>query len=672
MAKQGSLLQAANSWESKTVAELEEAVQYHNAKYWLEQAPEISDPEFDRLVEALRQKAPSSPILDAIGPQGAGLADGEELDANSEKLPHDPPMLSLDKCYDEDTLNKWFEKFSGDAVASPKVDGVAICLRYNERGELIVGATRGSGVIGEVITENVKHVNGVPHKIDKGPLEVRGEAYMPLSVFHGQFKQDYMSPRNLTAGALKRKEGQKTSGYQISFFAYDVLGRDFSTEQDKQAYLRDQGFEPVPSVLSAKGALQKTYEAFVADRNNLDYETDGVVFKANDTAEQRRMGSTSHHPRFAIAYKYQGDSGQSILREIEWSVSRTGAINPVGIVDPVELSGATVTRVSLHNLAIMEKLGGDHGLTLGSTVLMMRRGGVIPNMESVLAVGDTLVQIPTHCPVCNAQTYKKGDFLYADHHASCGSMRVRQLEHFVKTFDIKGFGIKWLEQVYDEGLVVNYEDFFTVTADELQTLDRMGEKSATKLIDQINLKRTVPVDVFLRAFGIHELGKHVSAILAQTYSSLDEIFAITAEELAKIHTIGDVIAKHVTEGLASHREVMDRVLEHVTVTFPDPEVIAAASAIAAGGPLANKSFLFTGTLESMSRKDAQDKVEALGGQCPSAVSKSLDYLVIGDADMEKFNTGWRSSKLKKAESLITAGSSLRIISESEFLSLVEM
>lgn len=668
MAAQGSLLNV-NAWESKSVKELEEAVRYHNAKYWIEDAAEISDPEFDKLVEALRKKAPESPVLSAIGPAGAGLEDGEELDANSEKIAHDPPMLSLDKCYDEDTLKKWFEKFKGEAVASPKVDGVAICLRYDASGALIVGATRGSGTIGEVITDNVKHVVGVPHSIDQGPLEVRGEAYMPLSVFEG-FKKEYMSPRNLTAGALKRKDGAKTASYGIHFFAYDVLGRGFPTEQDKQAYLRAQGFEPVPSVMSSREGLQQTYESFAADRQNLDYETDGVVFKANDTAEQQRMGSNSHHPRFAIAYKYQGDSGQSVLREIEWGVSRTGSINPVGIVDPVDLSGATVTRVSLHNLAIMEKLGGEGGLKLGSTVLMMRRGGVIPNLESVISPGDTPVVIPAHCPICGAATERRGDFLFADHNDQCASMRVRQLEHFVKVFDMKGFGQKWLEQVYEEGLIVNYEDFFTVTQDELMTLDRMGETLAKKLIATIDSKRTIPVELFLRAFGIHELGRHVSAILASTYQSLDEIFAVSAEDLAQIHTIGEVIAKHVTEGLAAHREAMERVLEHVTVTFPDPAVAAAAAATAQDGPLAGKSFLFTGTLEAMTRKDAQAQVESLGGQCPSSVSKTLDYLVIGDADMAKFNTGWRSSKLKKAEQLIDQGAALQIIAESDFLKLI--
>lgn len=658
-----------HDWASKSIEELEEAVRYHNKKYWIDNAPEISDPEFDRLVEALRDKEPNSPVLDAIGPAGAGDASEDE---DTVKIAHDPPMLSLGKCYDEETLLKWFDKFEGDAVVSPKIDGVAVCIKYDEAGELIQGATRGDGTVGELITDNVRQIVDVPTKLNVGPIEVRGEAYIPLDTFKERFGDEYMSPRNLTAGALKRKDGERTADYGVHFFCYDILGVEFSSETAKMAFAAELGFTPVPTDQVEHDALQSTYDQLAGERHLWNYETDGIVYKVNDTATQEEMGRTSHHPRFALAYKFQGESGSSTLREIEWSVSRTGAINPVAIVDPIELSGAMVSRASLHNLAIMEQLGGEDGLRIGSTVMMMRRGGVIPNVEAVLEPGDEPVEVPEECPICGAKTYRHGDFLFAEHTDECGVYVVRQLEHFAKAMEIKGFGKKILEQVVDEGLVTRAIDFYALEASQLLPLERMGEKLANKLIDQIDQSREVAAHVFLRALGIDELGKHVSKILAREYDSMEEVFAVTSDELAEIHTIGEVIAQRVTEGLAARREEIEALLEEITVTFPvtagdgeDEELPDTA--------LAGKRVLFTGTLESMTRKEAQARVLEAGGETPSSVSRTLDYLVIGDADLERFNAGWRSSKLKKAEKYNAEHdeADIKIIGESEFLALLE-
>ena len=647
-----------------SVEELEEAVRYHNAKYWIDNDPEISDPDFDKLVEALRAAAPDSPVLDAIGPAGA---EGEDADALP-KIHHNPPMLSLDKCYDEDTLLKWFDKFEGECVVSPKIDGVAVCIKYDENGDLVLGATRGDGTEGELITDNVREIVDVPNKVSQGPLEVRGEAYIPRSIFNDKFAADYKSPRNLTAGGLKRKDGKETANYFVHFFAYDVVGADFSSELDKLEFTRSEGFTPVPTELVEHADLQTTYDRMAAERADWDYETDGIVYKVNDTATQDTMGRTSHHPRFALAYKFQGESGKSILREVEWSVSRTGAINPVAIVDPVNLSGATVTRASLHNLAIMEGLNADGPLTIGSTVMMMRRGGVIPNVEAILEEGTDPVEIPDECPICGAATYRDGDFLFADHTTDCGVFIVRKLEHYTKVMEIKGFGQKVLEQLVDREIVLELEDFYKLEASDLLPLDRMGQKLADKLIDQIEQRKEVPVEVFLRAFGIDELGKHVSKILGQEFESMDDIFDITEEELADIHTIGEVIAKRVVEGLADRKEEIEALLEYVTPIFPEP---VDESEIPTDRALSGKRVLFTGTLESMKRSEAQKKVVALGGEAPGSVSKNLDYLVIGDEDYERYEGGWRSSKLKKAEGYNNDGGAIEIINETRFLELLE-
>ncbi len=653
-------IKKVQDWSKLAVADLEAAVQFHNAAYWVDNNAVISDVEFDLLLEALRTKAPESPVLDAIGPAGAGAF---ELDGV--KVEHNPPMLSLDKCYDEDTITKWFGKFNGEVIASPKVDGVAGCMRYDADGHLLQAATRGNGVVGEDFTENARHIVDLPQKIASGPLEVRGECYIPLDVFREKFEGEYSSPRNLTAGALKQKDPQKTARFQVHFFGYDVIGREFESEAAKMAFLREMGFSEVENHHVKIDELQSAYESILGRRADLNYDTDGVVYKVNNTEEQKRMGLTAHHPRFAIAYKFQGDAGQSILREVHWSVSRTGALNPVGIVDPVDLSGATVTRASLHNLSIMEKLGGDGGLMLGSRVLMIRRGGVIPHLEKVLEPGTEPVLIPTECPFCGGETVRQADVLTANHRDNCRGSRIRQLEHFASVMEIKGFGPKLLESMYDAEILTAPADFFTLTVAELLDLERVGRKLAEKQIERIAEKKNVKADVFLRALGIHELGNHVSKILVNTYPDLESILAVTKDELAAIHTIGDVIAESVTTGLNERREDIEELAQMLNLRFP-----TAADAPAEDAPLAGQKFLFTGALESMSRKDAQKKVAELGGESPSGVIKDLDYLVIGDADFEKFQGGWRTNKLEKAEAYNADGAKISIIGESEFLEII--
>ena len=656
-------IKVSQDWSKLDIPNLEAAVVFHNGQYWVKNDAVISDVDFDKLLEALRAKAPESAILDAIGPEGAGEL-GEE--GTLEKVIHDPPMLSLDKCYEEETLVKWFEKFEGDAVVSPKVDGVAVCIHYDANGDLKLASTRGNGKTGELITTNVKRLQGVPLKIKDGPLEVRGEAYMPWTVFEAKFAADYSSPRNLTAGALKLKDPDKAESYQCRFFGYDVVGKEFETEIDKLTYFQESGFEVVEHKLVTHEELQGAYDDLLERRMELGYETDGVVYKVNKSSEHERMGRTAHHPRFAIAYKFQGESGTSYLREIEWSVSRTGTINPVAIVDPVFLSGAEVTRASLHNLSIMEKLGGENGLKLNSKVMMMRRGGVIPHLEKVLEEGDILIEIPKECADCSAETYREIDFLFAHHDIDCRIVRLRQIEHFINVMEIKGIGPKLIETLFDSSLVKVPADLFELTVEKLLTLDRVGDKLANKLVDRIAGQREVPVAVFLRSLGIDELGNHVGDILGQHNENLDAILAMTKEELAAIHTIGDIIAEKVTAGLKVNHDTILGLTKYISLVFPSNEPVEAIDSAISG-----KSFLFTGTLESMGRKDAQNRVKELGGTAPSGVNKALDFLVIGDKDYEKYEGGWRSSKLKKAEKYISDGSTMRIINESEFSKMVE-
>jgi DNA ligase (NAD+) len=630
------------------VTKLEAEIRHHNELYWDKNAPEISDYDYDKLVVRLKELAPDSPVLAEMGekaPAALGTA-----------FRHREPMLSLDKCYSAEELAEWGESFSGKAVAMPKYDGVACSLHY-EGGRLRVAATRGDGLVGDDITANAMRIADIPTKIPATEaLEIRGEVYMRLSVFARYKAEGMANPRNLTAGAVKLKDAAKSAAYTLSFAAYDILGGAESSQVEELDRLVELGFPKIDYVVTEHDDLAQAFVQFEKWRPTLDYEIDGVVYKVDSAKEQRRLGQTSHHPRYAIAYKFQGESGISTLRNVEWSVARTGAITPVAIVDPVVLSGVTVTRASLHNVAFIAKLG----LTIGAKVTLVRRGGVIPNVEHVTEPGDAPVEIPTACPSCGSPVVRERDFLYCTTPRTCKKAVVGQLAHFATALDMLGFGDVILEQAYDAGLLRQPVDFYKLTWEALANLERVGEKSAKKLVAAVDKKRSIPLAVFLRALGISDLGKHVSGILAARYRTLDAVLGVTVEELAATHSIGDTIAASVVEGLREARDVIDALRQYVTVEAE------AASDGAEGGPLSGKSFVFTGKMVAFSRSEGEKRVRALGGAVLSGVNKTLTYLVVG-AD----KTGPKSTKEKAAEKAIKEGAPLEVISEDELLALLE-
>lgn len=641
---------------SLSADELEQEIEKHNRLYWDEDAAEISDTLYDLLVERLRALRPESPLLHSLG---------REVPSDAVRVTHETPMLSLEKCYSEEELHRWFDRFEGEAVVTAKIDGVAMSLRYDHRGQLVIGATRGDGEQGERITENVRRVIGVPERISFGPLEVRGEAYMPLSSFREHWAERFANPRNLAAGALKLKDPEGTGRYGIRFFAYEALGLDdIPTEVERFDRLTELGFTHVPYEVTDKAGSQAAFDAISDVRSSLDYETDGVVFRVNDSTQHETMGRTAHHPRFAIAYKFQGESGLSTLRAIEWSVSRTGKINPVAIVDAVSLSGVTVRRVSLHNLGIMETLGGGEMPRLNSTVLVTRRGGVIPHIESVVDAGDQLVEVPSHCPSCNAPTRREDDFLVADHDVDCVTAALKRLEHFSAVADIRGLGPKVLEQLFEDEHVREPGDIYLLTKDVLLSLERTGERTANNLLSAIEERRTLRVATFLAALGIRDLGAQVARSLEEEFPTWEELYDAGVPRLTAIDGIGETIAERIREGFEQLEGLIERLRMHVTLVWPEKTEAVE------GGAFAGMAVVFTGAMERMPRKEAQALVVANGGTTPSSVTAKVRYLVIGDADHRKFVDGARSSKAKAAEALIEKGAPLEIISESAFLSMV--
>ena len=650
-----------------------------NREYWEEHDPSLPDPLYDQLVERLRALRPDDPVLYELGepaPEGEALAaDAAAKIPPAERLGtavrHRRSMLSLDKCYTDEDLLAWAKKFEGEVLVMPKMDGIACSLRYDRAGKLVVAATRGSGQQGEDITVNVLDIGDVPAEVEFGEreltddeLEIRGEIYMRLSVFRQHFAGEYSNPRNLTAGAIKHKERGHTKRHHLSFFAYDLDGFDLVDEREKLEELRRLGFPSDFCRIVPRDELPRAYQDFAQRRSELDYEIDGVVYRTSLASEQARMGETGHHPRWSIAYKFQGDSGITALRDVLWSVSRTGTITPVAMLEPISLSGAMIGRASLHNLGLFQELQ----LNRGCTVEVTRRGGVIPNVERKVEEGNgPAYAIPAHCPACSGpveiRKKRDGEFLYCVDPENCISARLGELEHFAKVAKIEGFGPKIVARAVERGLLNSPADYYRLTLDDLQSFERLGRKSAQNLINEVDAKRTLPAPVFLQALGIDHLGKQFASLLVDNFESLDAIRKVTVEDLVQIKGIKDAIAEALVNGFETRCELIDDLLTQITVVMPTAEE-RVAKMTPKEGPLAGRSFLFTGTLEAFNRKEAQQLVDEHGGENAKSVTKDLSYLVVGAG------RGDKSSKQKKAEKLVAAGEDVQIISEGEFLAMI--
>ena len=630
--------------------ELARQVAHHDQRYWQDQAPEIPDAEYDGLVERLRRLAPDHPVLQRVG-GGGGAADGGTHR-------HAVPMLSLDKCYDPSGLQRWLAKVSGLVVESPKLDGVAAALVYDDSGTLRVGATRGSGAEGEVITAQLKGVTGVPARIAEGPLEVRGEVYLPLSRF-AEIQERFANPRNTAAGALKQKDPRATAGYGLRFCAYALVEPGHEREQDRLRRLHDLGFDVVEHRVLSPDEVPAAYSLWLQRQPALDFEIDGVVYEVDSVAAQQEMGHTAHHPRSAIAYKLPTEASTARLLDVEWSVSRTGTLTPVAIIEPTLLSGATVTRVSLHNAGMLAKLG----VTRTASVRVVRRGGVIPKVEAVVEATGAPLELPALCPACEGPVALDGDFLACPNRAGCPAQRQGALEHYLKALGVDGFGPAILEQIVAHGLAAQPADLYRLRPEHLVPLEHMGRTLAVKLVENLDRARTPSLPAFLTALGIPDLGPAVAGVLGERFGALAALREASAEDLAALPGIGPTIAEHVVSGLRSLEPQIEALLEQV-------QVVATPSVAPSAAPWAGSSFVFTGKMEHMKRAEAQARVRALGGTTPAAVVRDLTYLVVGDRGSPLLGQGRRGGKLRRAEQLQSEGASVEIISETRVLELL--
>ena len=622
-----------NNYQNLNVSELTELVKKHNHLYWDLNSPEISDYDYDILTQTLRKVDPKAEILNHLGPTFSEI--GVEVK-------HNHPMLSLDKCYDEESLLKWTAKnpLKSTWIMMPKIDGMACSLIY-KNGLLNRAATRGTGEIGEDITLNV--VNIVPKQISfDGEIEIRGELYMPISEFNKQ-SDVFANARNAVAGIIKRKEDRTDCG--IKFLAYDLIGSDKDTMVEKLETLSLEGFN-IPYWRHFKDTffMQTEYDNVLEKRHLFDYEMDGIVFRIDEDEKYFEMGFTSHHPKGAIAYKFQGDYGETYLRNVHWRISRTGCLNPIAIVDSVKLSGANVTKITLHHAGMIK----TRNITINAKVLTVRRGGVIPHLEKVLIPGDTPVLLPDTCPQCGNTTRLEGDFLYCNSNGECSL--AHRIMHFISSMEIEGIGLTWIEKLIDEGLLNSIPDLYRLQRQDLMRLENVSDIRADQWLSQISRSRNIELSKFLTSLGIDQLGKKASEVLEENFKSLEKIRNLTIPEIDDINGFGEITAQSIINGLNKNDSLINELLTFIQLK--NTEIIQST------GKLNGISFLFTGTLSIMKRAEAESKVISLGGNIASGVSKSLNYLVVG-------SQGKAGSKLDKAKSL-----NINIIDENQFIQMV--
>ena len=666
---------------SETAAEkidrLRREINQHNRLYYVENRPEISDNEFDRLLKQLEELEREHPDLDI--PESPTHKVGGEPIEGFRTVEHLVPMLSIDNVYSEEELKEFdqrLRKLSGldeiEYLIEYKIDGVAMSLTYRD-GLFTQAVTRGDGQRGDDITENARTVGGVPLRLagDNWPavLEVRGEAVIPNADFaHLRAAQEergetpFANPRNATAGSLKLLDPKMCAARRIRFLAHGVGYQEGLQETTHDAFLerlRKFGIPTTPHVRVRKGfdaALEGCHE-MMEEIHTLPVEVDGLVLKVNDFALREELGSTSKSPRWLIAYKWEKYEAETRVESIEVNVGRTGALTPLAHLQPVVIAGSTISRTSLHNRDELNRLG----VMIGDWVLVEKAGKVIPHVLRVFEErrdgSQQEFQFPTSCPECGGEVAQDEGGVYVRCiNPNCPAQLRESLRYFAsrQAMDVDGLGIKVVEQLIDAGLVKGFADLYRLKdrREELLALERMGAKSVDNLLKGINATRERPLWRLLTALNIRHVGVSNARILADQFGTIDEIRKQSVEDLAEVSEIGPVIAKSVYDFF--HSRVGTELIEELRecgLNFGTP--VSEKPQTGECGPLEGKTVVATGTLEHFSRDEIKERILALGGKAASSVSKSTDFVIVGEK---------AGSKLKKAEEL-----GIRTMSEAEFL-----
>ncbi len=650
----------------KKVAELRNTLNEYNYQYYVLDDPTIPDAVYDRDMQSLIALEKQYPSLQS--PNSPSQKVGGEALSAFEQVTHDVPMLSLDNAFDEESLLA-FEKRLKDRLkdtsslhfsCEPKLDGLAVSILY-ENGELVRAATRGDGQVGENITANVRTISNVPLTLrgDAHPdrVEVRGEVFMPREGFAKLNEHQknaggkvFANPRNAAAGSLRQLDSKITAKRPLMFYAYSlgvVQPDNFTlptTHSERLSQLGKWGLPLCPDIDTAEGGrgCLDYYHHILEKRDNLPYDIDGVVFKVNRIDLQAALGFVARAPRWAIAQKFPAQEEVTKLLDVEFQVGRTGAITPVARLEPVFVGGVTVSNATLHNQDEITRLG----VKVGDTVVIRRAGDVIPQVVSVVDTkrtgSETDIAFPSQCPVCGSQVEKLEDEAVARCTGGliCAAQRKQALKHFAsrKAFDIDGLGDKLVDQLVDADLVHSPADFFTLSLGDVVGLERMAEKSASKLLSSLEASKQTTLAKFLYALGIREVGEATAANLAAHFETLDAIRDASIEALVEVQDVGEIVATHIFNFFnESHNtDVIDALLKE-GINWPAIEKPDADNL-----PLEGKTCVITGTLSEMGRSDAKARLQLLGAKVAGSVSKNTDFLVAGEK---------AGSKLTKAQEL---------------------
>ncbi|WP_155836351.1 NAD-dependent DNA ligase LigA [Alicyclobacillus herbarius] len=661
------------------IKQLREQIEYHNRRYYVLDNPEITDAEYDALLRELVELETRHPEL--VTPDSPTQRVGGEVLAGFAKVEHEIPMLSLANAYGPEDVRE-FDKRVRAVISSPvqyvcelKIDGLAVSLRY-ENGLFVRGATRGDGEVGEDITANIRTIRSVPLRLaEPVSIEVRGEAYMPKRAFErlneareAAGEMVFANPRNAAAGSLRQLDPKIAASRRLAVFVYHLadagpMQETIQGHEQALQWMSELGLpvNPERGVFDNIEDVLAYIDSWAERRRELPYATDGMVIKVNSLAQQRSLGFTARSPRWAIAYKFAAEQAETRLRAITLSVGRTGAVTPTASFDPVFLAGTTVARASLHN----EDLIREKDIRVGDWIVVQKAGDIIPEVVRSLPerrTGEEVpFQMPTHCPQCGEPLLRlPEEAAWRCVNPRCPALIREGIIHFVSrdAMNIEGLGEQWVSQLLEHQLIHDVADLYTLTREQLLTLDRMGEKLADNLLAAIRQSKENSLERLLFGLGIRLVGEKAAKVLAREFGTLDALAAADTERLVQIREVGPKMAQSIVSFFANPGA--KTVIEKLRAAGVNMRYLNRAAAAAEGGRFAGRTFVLTGTLSTLDRKTAAEYIERCGGKVTGSVSRNTDVLVAGEK---------AGSKLEKAHRLRESGErpDLEIWDEQQFL-----
>lgn len=659
---------------TERVKKLREAIARHAHLYHTYDRPEISDEAYDALVRELEEYELQYPLL--ATPDSPTQQIGGEVLEKFEKVAHTIPQWSFNDAFDENDIRAFDErvrrilKNSPEYITELKIDGLKIVLTY-ENGVLKTAVTRGDGKVGEDVTNNIRTIVSIPLKLKKSiSIIVEGEIWMSKGVF-GRLNQErkkkgeelFANPRNIAAGSIRQLDSAVTKSRQLDSFIYDVASMTGvylpPTQEEELILLRQLGFKVNPhfkKFANIEGVI-KYWKLWGKQKEKEDYLVDGVVVKVNEKKFQDTLGYTAKAPRFGIAFKFQAEQVTTVIEDITLQIGRTGVLTPVAILKPVQVAGSTVSRATLHNEDEIKR----KDIRIGDTVVLQKAGDVIPEivkvMEEMRTGKERIFKFPTHFSLCGGDGQIEripGQVAYRCVAKNSFEQQKRKLGYFVskRVFDIDGLGPKIINQLMDAGIISNFDDIFTIKKSDLETLERFGTKSIDNLLAAIDQARNVTLERFIASLSIPQVGEETARDLAQHFQTVKKFAQANIEELEKLNGVGPIVARSIIDWFADkeNKKLFERLLKQVHIQNVKHSVFNKNLS------LAGKNFVLTGTLESMSREEAKEKIRERGGKVHESVSKTTTYIVVGKDPGDKLN---------KAQEL-----GVKILKESDFLKLL--